>query len=206
MTASQEIPIANSRAATALSNSRDSSLNESLNSQLSQLRPESAGDLDLSQGKRGHGEMTPSTSYSNSSSQEGILKGQSNDYEGVIMQDKLEPARALNARPPPGRSKGPHIEHTSAPKRMANGEIKSPRYSLPTSPIDASQYGHSRNSSRASRSSQIEEVYDTHRDTKAETALTVANSYLASYVRASHMPWSKSRMAGSHTVLLSLRV
>lgn len=205
MTGSPEIPIANSRTVTALSNSQESSLNESSNSQLSQYRPESAGDLHPSQAKRGHGEMTPSTSYTNSPTYECIPKGHPNDDVGVITQDKLESAHALNMRPLPDQSKEPLIEYTAAPKRMANGDIKPAGYSSPTSPIDASQYGHSRNSSRASRSSQIGEVCESPDVTIVRTILTETNSYPANYVRASHMPWSKFKMAGSHTVSLSLR-
>jgi len=49
-------------------------------------------------------------------------------------------------------------KHTSAPKRMANGEVKSSKNSLPTSPTDSSLHGHSRNSSLASKGSHIPEV------------------------------------------------
>ena len=173
--------------ATSLPNSQDSCLNESLNSQLSQIRPESAGAIDLFKGTPGHGTMTPSTSFSNNSSQEGLTRAQVDGNEREIMQNKIEPAHAPGARRPRGPSKASHINRTGAPKRMADGEIKSPGYSLPTSPIDASQPGHSRNSSRTSRSSQIGEVYNHFLDTDAAILLTVTGSYPANCVHASHM-------------------
>lgn len=49
-------------------------------------------------------------------------------------------------------------DRTGAPKRMANGEVKPLESSLPTSPVESSQYGHSRNGSRMSRGSQIGQV------------------------------------------------
>ena len=50
------------------------------------------------------------------------------------------------------------VYHTSAPKRMADGEVKPPETFMPIGPVSSDRYGHSRNSSRTSRSSQISEV------------------------------------------------
>lgn len=126
--------------------SQEPSLNNgSLSSQLSHVRPNAAGDLDLI---RPRGAMTPSTSSSNKSSEErtdrpylvepdASTMDQDEKFDGPVAPDK---------------------EHTSAPKRKANGEVKPSESSLPTSPIESSQYGLSRNSSRTSRGSQIGEV------------------------------------------------
>ncbi|KAL2040301.1 hypothetical protein N7G274_006744 [Stereocaulon virgatum] len=177
VTGSPEISIANSRTVTALSNSQESSLNQSSNSQLSQYRPESAGDLHPSQGERGHGGMTPSTSYTNSPTYECMRKDHLNDDVGVVTQDELESAHALNMRPLPDQSKEPLIEYTAAPKRMANGDIKPAGYNSTTSPIDASQHGHSRNSSRASRSSQIGELSSQLRTRLSYAMVKVQNGW-----------------------------
>ena len=53
---------------------------------------------------------------------------------------------------------------TSAPKRLANGEIKSPKYDAPPSPTNSNSLEHLRNSSRASRASHIGEVSYQFRD------------------------------------------
>ena len=58
----------------------------------------------------------------------------------------------------PAQPPAPYQAHTSAPKRMANGDVKTALSSYPTSPTDHSLYAHSRNSSAASHSSQIGEV------------------------------------------------
>lgn len=130
------------------SNSQSSSLNGSLSSQLSQVRPNVAGDLDLI---RPHGAVTPSTSLSNESSQEGI------DRPCLVEPDVL-PMDKDKTIDGPDTGGALNKDHTSAPKRMVNGEIKTSGSSLPTSPVESSQYGHSRNSSRTSRGSQIGEV------------------------------------------------
>ena len=128
--------------------SQASSLTGSLSSQLSQVRPNAASDLDFI---HPHGAMDPSTSFSNKSSQEGTDRpymmepdestvNQNENIEGLIAEHGLDE------------------DHTSAPKRKANGEVKPSESSLPTSPVESSQYGHSRNSSRTSRGSQIGEV------------------------------------------------
>lgn len=97
-----------------------------------------------------------------------------------------------------------HNERTGAPKRMANGEFKGP--SLPTSPVDASQYGHSRNSSRTSRGSQISDVGETSGRMKGHKVLTVIDSFLVNYARVSRMLWSKFRMVGSRTISTNLNL
>lgn len=128
--------------------SRASSLNDSLSSQLSQLRPDATGDLELI---RPHGVMTPLTSLSKKSSHEATdrpyleepdvsLVEQDGNIDGLLTYDVVDK------------------DNTSAPKRMANGEVKPSESSPSTSPVKSSQYGHSRNSSTTSRGSQIGEV------------------------------------------------
>ncbi len=146
--------------ATSLSDSQESSLNESLRNQTSQIRDGLTRDLDVSQGDRFDEEMTPSTSFSNNSSQGSVRKGPLNNDDAALQVEEQQPTYTSAARFQHNRSQRLHIEHTSAPKRMANGEIKSPGYSRPNSPVDIGQYGHSRNSSRTSRGSQIGEVCD----------------------------------------------
>ena len=128
--------------------SQASSRNDSLGSEISQIGPSVASDLDHI---RPHGVMTPSHVFLNNSSQEGEDRNslveldastvdQDEDVDGPVVEDTQD--------------KDP----TSAPKRMANGEIKPAESSQPTSPVEYSEYRHSRNSSRTSRGSQIGEV------------------------------------------------
>lgn len=132
-------------------NSQQSSFNESSNSQSSQTRPGSSGFHESS-----HGIMTPSTTLSNKSSEERVGMGETN---ADMMGSGLESQDGLHSwNAPPTRPLGYQGINARAPKRTANGEIKSPQHSLPTSPVDSSQYGHSRNSSMTSRGSQIGEV------------------------------------------------
>ena len=174
-------------------NSQASSLNNSLSSQLSQVRPSKVGDLGLI---RPHGAMTLSTPFSDESSQEVT------DRPYLVKPDTstINQNQLIN---------GPAVEdaldqdYTSAPKRMANGEVKSSESRLPTSPVELSQYGHSRNSSRTSRVSQIGEVC--HLSLRPmQTYLTFISCQITSGF-ACHMPWSKSRMAGNHTTSASSR-
>lgn len=130
------------------SNSQATSLNGSQSSQLSQGRRNAAGDLDLI---RDHGAMTPSTPLSNESSQEGTDRP-------YLVESDVSPVEQDGKDDRPIACDALNQDHTSAPKRMVNGEVKPSEFSLPTSPVDSSQYGHSRNSSRTSRGSQIGEV------------------------------------------------
>lgn len=141
----------------SLPNSQQSSLNDSSSSLLSQTRP--SGVSELSQGSGVPRDMTTSTSLSNKSSEERVAMGGSDDRIALTVDDGLGSQEELyTTSTPVAISAEQRYDHTSAPKRMANGEIKSPGYSLPTSPGDSSQYGHSRNSSRTSRGSQVGEV------------------------------------------------
>ena len=121
------------------------------------MRPSSSGP-EVSQGNL-HETKTPSTSFSNGSSQERPSVGSPIDEQislddgGIGMQESSSSDDTATAK----RLENPG-HHTSAPKRMANGEVKSPEWALPNSPAGSSQYRHSRNSSTTSRGSQIGEV------------------------------------------------
>ena len=133
--------------APSLPTSQESSLIGLSTSQSTQL-PQ---DLPIEENERN---MALLTSLSNKSSQEVASTVIPTTFENGIVgetETKVEGQRGhehLNFR----------HEHTSAPKRMANGDIKPPQYSLPTSPLETSSYGHSRKISRISEGSQISEV------------------------------------------------
>jgi len=148
--------------------------------------------------------MTPSTTLSNKSSEERVSIGDSNETNAYMMGRGLKEQESLQLwNAPPTRPSGYQEIYTSAPKRTANGEIKSPQYSLPTSPVESSQYGHSRNSSMTSRGSQIGEVRFQYFLTQFRIwQLTAENSSCPlNSKHGSHMLWSKSSMVGSPTTL-----
>lgn len=128
--------------------SQASSLDDSLNTQLSQIAPNAASDLDLT---RPHGAMDPSTSFSNRSGQE------RRDRIHLVEPDGSTMDQDENVNMPVAEDTEDK-DHTSAPKRMGNRELKPSESSSPTSPVESSHYKHSRNSSRTSRGSQITEV------------------------------------------------
>lgn len=145
-------------APTSLGSSQQSSL-DTANSQLSQSQPASSGLLDSFQASFTPSLKTPSTSLSNMSSQERVGTDTADDGEGNVSDHGLgvpQNVQSVNLSAP--NPLAHRVDRTGAPKRMADGEIKSPGYSLPTSPASPNKYGHSRNSSRTSRGSQIGEV------------------------------------------------
>ena len=128
--------------------SQASSLNISPDSQLSQVLPIAAGDLNLI---HTCGVMTLSTSLLSESSHEGtdtpyLVESDAPPIDQDEIIDALFTSDSLDK------------DYTSAPKRMANGETKPSECSPPTSPVESSKYIHSRNSSRTSTASQIGEV------------------------------------------------
>ena len=143
------------------SQSRSSSFNDSMASQQSVYQHLSGSKFQSSNALSFPGAYTPATSLSNNSSQERTMI---DGYPTAMCIDGETSAQgttpALTTRPPYRTSNtDPSCNiHTNAPKRMVNGEIKSPKGSLPTSPTDSRLYAHSRNSSTTSRSSQIGEV------------------------------------------------
>ena len=146
--------------ATSLSDSQESFFIESTRNRTSQSQDDFVRDLNVSHNDRFNEEMTPSTSFSNNSSQGSECKGPLSIDDTAPQVEQQQPILAPATMSQHNRPQMLHVEHTSAPKRMANGEIKSPGYSGPNSPVDIGQYGHSRNSSRTSRGSQIGEVRD----------------------------------------------
>lgn len=177
-------------AATSLPNSQNSSLNDSLHSQQSQHVPGlSTKNSRLSVDTHFHGAMTPSTSLSNKSSQEiaemeaPLIDQNANLLQGVQSPNVLASRQMYYPFLEPGHGR------INANKRMANGEIKSPGHSLPTSPTGLNQYGHSRNSSSTSRGSQISDVCGSHRNVHIYEILTMTASYPVNYARVSPMPW-----------------
>ena len=111
---------------------------------------------------------TPATSLSNHSSQE-----RSSD-PGC---SKISVVGNLNTSPTKPTDQGSRLsghvarptaarqDHTSAPKRMRNGELKSNTSSLETSPTECRANLHSRTSSTASREGQAAEASGTSKDT-----------------------------------------
>lgn len=140
--------------------SQGSSFNDSLPSQSSEP-PTRSSEYPEPRAISAHPTVTPSTSLSNNSSQEkgeayeslrrdtGLAIDGTSDGSGSQPDDIPDPVIAYHQ---------PHKNHTAAPKRMINGETKPAMSALPTSPTLSSHYGHSRNSSMTSRSSQIGEV------------------------------------------------
>ena len=124
------------------------SLNDSLHTQLSQIAPNAHSDLDLI---HPHGALDPSTSFSNRSSQKRRNRTHLVEPDGSTMEQDEN----VNM---PVAEVTEDKDHTSAPKRMGNRELKPSESSSPTSPVQSSRYKHSRNSSRTSRGSQISEV------------------------------------------------
>ncbi|KAL9125907.1 MAG: hypothetical protein Q9217_004954, partial [Psora testacea] len=137
--------------------SQSSSFNDSMTSQQSVCPLSSTSNPHLRLGVH-----TPATSLSNNSSQEHAM---TDDYtSGMSIGDEARiaqaPSSASTSRTiyPTSRHTSSTENYTSAPKRLANGEFKSPKGSLPTSPTESSIFAHSRHSSTTSRSSQIGEL------------------------------------------------
>ena len=118
---------------------------------------------ELSRATYTHSIATPATTLSsNNSSQERAMTGK---YAADIILDDVErPAQGLSSISndrvaiATAQAVASNRDQSSAPKRLANGEIKSSNADLLVGYTDTSLYGHSRNSSMTSRSSQIVEV------------------------------------------------
>jgi len=132
--------------------------------QHSEMGPAIANKSDSAHADPQYGTITPSTSTSNNSSQEHAVEPHQS-FEASELHPRME-EKACRDQSFPAMQRTrtwerPAIstsQYTSAPKRMANGDVKTGAGSLPTSPTDPSLYVHSRNSSTTSRSSQIGEV------------------------------------------------
>ena len=146
-------------ATTSNPNSQDSSFPEASASQHSQLAPSSARLLELLTTSGGRDATTPSTSLSNYSSQENVLNSQKSISDSQIIHDERDMSHSGPMAYTSATTESRRAEYTGALKRTATGQIKSPlQGSLPTSPVDSSSYGHSRNTSTTSKSSHIGEV------------------------------------------------
>lgn len=141
-----------------------SSFDESTTSQNSRPFPLSPDVLRLSQTNHPPGETTPSTSFSNPSSQDPLAGDPSNFRNLPALRTKGQPdlrAESLSSDrqdsiSPPNPSPTPQDDRKVSNKRMANGEAKHAAQNDPKSPMI--QQGHSRNASVASRGSQIGEA------------------------------------------------
>ena len=135
-------------------NSQSSSFDDS---QGSQYRPVSSGSFSSSQIRLPR-ETTPATSLSNPSSQEHMAEREQRTH-GAPHSPRVPTKLDTRFGQAPVANMGrPHQEHTSAPKRSADGQIKEPTPTSPTSPGYTGRYEHSRHSSTTSRGSQVGEV------------------------------------------------
>lgn len=140
--------------------SQTSSFNDSMPSQLSETQLSAQEGLTSSQTFPTKVALTPATSFSNASSQEQAAFPDTQSDTPVNAQI----AAKQHAVPPPAlggqvaSQPSPERSPRNAPKRMADGELKSPVTGLPTSPTESQILAHSRNSSINSRNSQITEV------------------------------------------------
>ncbi|KAL8803087.1 MAG: hypothetical protein Q9182_003400 [Xanthomendoza sp. 2 TL-2023] len=141
------------------------SSNESTVSHLSALEPLSNNAYRPASRDRSIRVITPSTSLSDPSSQEGTGStsptrendtDQSPSFKSVISNTPSHSLHKQTACPTSVKSHLPNISH--AHKRTASGEVKRPGPSQPSSPDGPSQYSHSRNTSTASKSSQVSEL------------------------------------------------
>ena len=142
------------------STSQTSSFNDSMPSQLSETQLSAQEGLTSSQAFPTKVALTPATSFSNASSQEqaAFPDQQSDTPVDAPIAAKghaaLRPASDVQVASQPSQERSPR----NAPKRMADGELKSPVTGLPTSPTESQILAHSRNSSINSRNSQITEA------------------------------------------------
>lgn len=143
-----------------ISGSQTSSFNDSMPSQLSETQLSAQEGLTSSQAFPTKVALTPATSLSNASSQEqaAFPDQQSDTPVDAPIAAKPDavapPASAFQVASQPSPKRSPR----NAPKRMADGELKSPVTDLPRSPTQSQNLPHSRNSSINSRNSQITEA------------------------------------------------
>lgn len=155
------------------------------------MRPNSASDLGPVRVDTHHGPVTPSTSLSNRSSQEQALDLIQTNHDGDLLVSKetnLQGIPRLSVVPNARSTQLPAASrnYTSAPKRMANGEVKTTSESLPISPSESTVYSHSRNSSSTSRNSHIGEV---SLPPFERFKIDILDSSPVNYGHAFHMRW-----------------
>ncbi|KAL8809010.1 MAG: hypothetical protein Q9200_003810 [Gallowayella weberi] len=141
------------------------SSNESTVSHVSALEPQSTDAYRSASRDRSLRVVTPSTSLSDPSSQERTGSKsptrendthQSPSFKSAISNTPSHSIHKQKARPTSVKSHVLNVSH--AHKRTASGEVKRPGSSQPSSPDGPSQYSHSRNTSTASKSSQVSEL------------------------------------------------
>lgn len=141
-----------------------SSLDESTASQNSRPLHQSSDALRLPHTNCLLGESTPSTSFSNPSSQDPLAEDLISFHDPSTLRTEGQPdlqAEPLSSvRPlsksPRNRSPPLQDDHKISNKRLANGDVKDAAQNVPRSPVD--QQGHHRNTSIAFRGSQIGEA------------------------------------------------
>ncbi|KAL8737006.1 MAG: hypothetical protein Q9181_002117 [Wetmoreana brouardii] len=127
-------------------------------------------------------DATPSTSLSNHSNQEqagnvpsihqvGIGKKQTS---GLVKAHLYSPPKS-QPRPTSTESGSPYIPQ--AQKRTASGEVKQSDTSHPTSPIGTAQHGYSRNTSAASKASQVGDLSNELRTRLSYAMFKVQNGW-----------------------------
>lgn len=128
-------------------------------SQESRNRPISSGSFASSQ-NRPPRDITPSTSLSNPSSQEHIAEKMDPHNNHLAPRSSRQPTRLDTGftQAPVANMGGSLGDHTSAPKRTADGQLKQGNSISPTSPSKIGRHERSRTSSMTSRGSQIGEV------------------------------------------------
>ena len=136
-------------------NSQSSSFDDN---QGSQYRPVSSDSFSSSQIRLPR-ETTPATSLSNPSSQEHMAEREQRTQRVPYSPRAPTKLDTRFGQAPVANMGRPHQEHISAPKRSADGQIKEPTPTSPTSPgYGNGRYEHSRTSSTTSRGSQVGEV------------------------------------------------
>ena len=135
-------------------NSQSSSFDDS---QTSHHRPVSSGSFSSSQICLPR-EITPATSLSNPSSQEHMAEREQRTQRAPHSPRAPTKLDTRFGQAPVANMGRPHQDYTSAPKRSADGQIKEPTPTSPTSPGYNGRYEHSRTSSTTSRGSQVGEV------------------------------------------------
>lgn len=168
-----------------MADSQSSSFDESTASQNSGPLAPSSDVLRLSQTNHPPSQTTPSTSFSNPSSQDPPVGDPINFHDLSALRTKGQ--HDLRAEPlswsmphsesPPNRSPTPQDDRKASNKRMANGEVKHAAQNTQNSPVN--QERHPRNTSFASRGSQIGELSNQLRTRLSYAMVKVQNGWQA---------------------------
>ncbi|KAG8528511.1 uncharacterized protein KY384_007429 [Bacidia gigantensis] len=161
-------PAKTARETHTLPNSQSSSFNDSSASQHSNTNFHSASNQNPASNYSTLIEAaTPATSVSNASTQDYNLEYDESPYATSQPKNTMttiptpQTVQQVHAAVHPGQSSQ---MHTSAPKRMANGDIKYSPGSVSTSPTQVGHSAHSRSSSTHSRNEEINENFRARRN------------------------------------------